>query len=260
MEQRLTVKGLNLTHRKSWREFIEIILLALILAIFIRSVFLGVFRISTSTMEPTLQRGDLIFVSKISYGLRIPFVGYQIGESLPERGDLVLFRHPEQNSEFHIKRVIGLPGDHIRIKGRTLFVNERPYQYTSLTSESFKNIRGGEFMHFYLESNGERSYQVMYATEESSVNPKAIPKKSSKSEGAKGESIKEIGPLIVPPGEIFLMGDNRDASADSRYWGSLPLRSIEGRVVSIWFSMQWPQGNQGSSWSSIRWDRMGFIQ
>lgn len=92
-------------------------------------------------------------------------------------------------------------------------------------------------MRYFQEQTGERSYAVMYAADELQQ--------------------KDIGPLVVPPGEVFLMGDNRDASADSRYWGSLPLDTIDGRVLAVWFSLDWSPGS-GSQGPQVRWERLGL--
>lgn len=218
-----------------WRDFAEVLLLAFTLALFLRTFFVGFYRVSTGSMAPSLRIGDFVWVSKISYGLKIPFTQTRFWESFPVKGDLILFRYPDQPNAVHIKRVIGLPGDNIRIHAQQVFVNDRPFDLKTLDSSIFADIPGAEFMKFYQETNGDSHYSVMFAQ-------------------AEGES-KDIGPLVVPPGEFFVMGDNRDASDDSRYWGTVPITHVEAKMKGIWFSLDW-SGTHSSNGPKFRWDRL----
>ena len=220
-----------------WRDFVEILFLAFVLALFLRTFFVGFYRVSTGSMAPNLRVGDFVWVSKIAYGVRIPFTKVRVWERLPERGDLVLFRRPDDSTTVHIKRVIGLPGDHIHIRDQQIMVNDAPFRLDAMGSMAFADIAGAEFMRFFREFNGGMDYPVMF----------------SDKIGGK----KEIGPLVVPPGGIFVIGDNRDASDDSRYWGSIPMTHVDGEMKGIWFSLQWVLEGKSPA-SRIRWDRINF--
>ena len=200
------------TQAERWRDFIEILLLAFTIALFVRTFFLGFYRISTGSMAPSLRTGDFVWVSKISYGLSIPFTNLKLFETMPRKGDLVLFRYPDQPNSVHVKRVIGLAGDYIHIKQHQVKVNDTDFVLNPIVMPQNIDLPGAEFMQFYSESNGSEVYNVMFAQN--------------------SEPSKDIGPLVVPPGEIFVMGDNRDASDDSRYWGSIPIQNIEGQVLN----------------------------
>jgi signal peptidase I len=220
-----------------WRDFFEVLILAFTLALFLRTFFVGFYRVSTGNMAPNLRVGDFVWVSKVSYGLKIPFTGLRLLETLPARGDLVLFRYPDQSTAVHIKRVIGLPGDHIHILQKQILVNDTPFKLVPIAGAEFSDVAGSEFMHFFQEDNGLKSYPVMYAQ-------------------TSGES-KDIGPLVVPPGEVFVVGDNRDASDDSRYWGSVPMTHVEAKMKGIWFSLDWSQTSKESE-PRLRWHRLKF--
>ncbi len=221
-----------------WRDFFEVLLLALSLALFLRTFIFGFYRISTGNMAPNLRTGDFVWVSKTSYGFKVPFTSMRILEKLPEKGDLVLFRYPDQPDSVHIKRVVGLPGDHILIHNHKIEINDQLIELVPIESSKFSGIMGFEFMSFYRETNGSKSYEVMY-TQGSSV-------------------AKDIGPLVVPPGEVFLIGDNRDASDDSRYWGSVPMTHIEAEMKGIWFSFEFFNADSEKQ-SKVRWDRIKLI-
>jgi signal peptidase I len=229
-----TEKG-GKTQAQRWRDFMEVLLLAFALALFLRTFLIGFYRISTGSMAPSLRVGDFVWVSKTAYGVKVPFSNLRLQESLPEKGDLVLFRYPNKPDTVHIKRVVGLPGDHISIKGQQILVNEQPFALDSVPGTEFSDISGSEFMQFYKESNGLRSYSVMFAQN-------------------KGED-KVVGPLVVPPGEVFLIGDNRDASDDSRYWGAVPMANIEAKVIGIWFSLDWSRNSRDRG-PMVRWNRI----
>ena len=220
-----------------WRDFFEVLFWAFSVALFLRLFFIGVYRVSTSSMAPTLRVGDFVWVSKASYGLSLPFTQSKLWTQWPKRGDLVLFQQPERPGVVHIKRVIGLPGDHVHIRGQQILVNDRLFAQEVEGAESYSDLPGAEFMRFYSESNGEMRYSVMFAQGPGSA--------------------AEIGPLVVPPGEIFVVGDNRDASDDSRYWGSIPLVNVEGKMKGIWFSLDRMTSTREPK-LMIRWDRIRF--
>jgi signal peptidase I len=182
-----------------------------IFAVFlIRSFVVEPFRIPSGSMIPTLHIGDFILVNKFEYGLRCP-VGYckflDIGE--PHRGDVVVFRYPRDPSTDFIKRLIGLPGDHIHYENKTLTVNGK---VAPLQPEGAYVTEGVRQL-FQEDLLGVRHDIIL--------DPERLP---------------QTFDYDVPPGQYFMMGDNRDGSYDSRYWGTVPEKDLKGRAFLIWMS------------------------
>jgi signal peptidase I len=175
-------------------------------------------------MVPTLLVGDFILVNKFTYGIRLPVVNRKIvplGD--PQRGDVMVFRYPEDPSLDYIKRVVGVPGDHIAYRDKRLYVNGEP------VPQSFAGQFGSFPVHAIerrAERLGERGYETL-------VMP-----------GRDGADLE----FYVPAGEYFVMGDNRDNSNDSRDWGMVPDRLLVGRAFVVW--MSWAPG-EGPVWSRI---------
>lgn len=217
-----------------WREYLITLILAVLCALLVRNYLMTAYKVPSGSMQPTLKSGDLIFSSRISYGFPIPFAQKKWGESQPERGDLVIFTYPNQPGVTYVKRVIGLPGDRLQIiKGR-LVLNEEPLRYEKVTKENDDNPNP-ELFEIYQEILTDHKWPVIFQ------------KKSEE---------KDFGPLVVPPGEVFLLGDNRDASDDSRYWGTVPMNQIQGRVFLIWLSFDWQKKWGGDRYPSVRWERV----
>ncbi len=195
--------------KSAFREYAEAILVALALALVIRTFFVQAFKIPSGSMLPTLQIGDHLLVNKLLYGLRVPISGQRIFDFMsPERGDIVVFVFPEDTSKDFIKRVVGIPGDTIEIRKKQLFRNG---QAVDVQQEAYAQwVRGFE--------PGTRD---------------------------------EFGPVTVPEGHVFVMGDNRDQSYDSRFWGFVPYENIKGKAFVIYWSWDgektWPRfGRIGS--------------
>ena len=210
------------------RSFFPVILLVLVL----RSFLYEPFRIPSDSMMPTLIQGDFIFVNKWRYGLRLPVVHTRIvsiGE--PARGDVIVFRKPTDPRVVLIKRLVGLPGDTIRVAGSRIFVNGTPSQiaigelYSGPKNEQYPFTRVGE------ESLGEATHGVMLDPAQASTE----------------------GEWKVPEGHYFMMGDNRNNSQDSRYRdvGFVPAANIIGKAEAIWLAINPDPG------SVLLWDRMG---
>ena len=205
-----------------------------ILAVFLlRSFVIEPFRIPSGSMLPSLYIGDFILVSKFSYGLRLPILNTQVvpvGE--PDRGDVMVFRFPQDPSTNFIKRVIGLPGDVITYRGKRLTVNGEPVavQKTELLPELTAQ-RGQRSLSSFLESLGESDHAIFLDDNRAS------------------RSLK----VIVPAGNFFVMGDNRDHSNDSRYWGFVPKENIVGKAFFVWFSWDSPGGG------GVNWHRLGTV-
>lgn len=194
------------------RAFFPVLLVVLLL----RSFIIEPFQIPSRSMEPTLDVGDFIAVSKFSYGLRLPVINTKIldtGE--PQRGDIMVFRFPGDTSINFIKRVIGIPGDRIRYQDKQLYVNGQPVPKELLD-----------------DSIGSNPVQALYRE-----NLKGVEHHILNNLNAPGPQMNEI---TVPPGHYFMMGDNRDDSNDSRYWGFVPEENIVGRAFGVW--MHWNGG------------------
>lgn len=199
----------------------------LFLVLVLRSFLYEPFQIPSGSMLPTLEVGDFILVNKYTYGLRLPVIGTKVlAVNDPQRGDVMVFKEPANPNINFIKRVIGLPGDTIRYVNKTLYVNgER-------VSESFV----GERLDDYDSRFGGRPVYRIYDETIGGVTHEIRKDLMIPNRRAEGE-------WVVPEGQYFMMGDNRDRSNDSRFWGFVPDANVVGKAVYIW--MHWP------SWTDI---------
>jgi signal peptidase I len=171
--------------------------------------------VPTGSMNPTILEGDLIFVNKIAYDLRIPLTMRRLAKwSDPERGDIVVCFSPEDGVRL-VKRVIGLPGDTIEMKNNTLFLNGRPVDYTKISRKYTELL------------SGKRKVRCVLAIEDLDGISHAVMSIPSI------EAIRSFGPVAVPQGSYFVMGDNRDSSRDSRYFGFVDRESIVGKAKGV---------------------------
>jgi signal peptidase I, bacterial type len=205
----------------------------LFVVLVLRSFIAEPFRIPSSSMMPTLLIGDFILVNKFSYGIRLPITNRKVipvGE--PQRGDVVVFRPPHQPDQDWIKRVVGLPGDTISFRGDTLYVNGEPLEYR-FEGEYVGQGRGRDMTGAAMlsEDLDGRRHQVL------EIVGYADPR---------GQ-----GEWTVPEGHYFVMGDNRDRSDDSRFWGTLPESQLRGKAFLIWMNFDSSQ----PGW--IDWGRIG---
>jgi signal peptidase I len=196
--------------KSTFREYAEAIGMALLLALFIRTFVVQAFKIPSGSMIPTLQIGDHILVNKLAYGVRVPLWGhYWVEFKTPERGDVVVFIFPEDRTKDFIKRVVGVAGDTVEIRGKKVYVNGKAV----------------DDPHAYFEGdNAPGGIQVR----------------------------DDYGPKKVPANHIFVMGDNRDKSYDSRFWGYVDLDDVKGKAFLIYWSWD---GND--RW--VRWERLGNV-
>ena len=193
------------------RENVEAILLAILLALFIRTFIVQAFKIPSGSMEDTLLIGDHILVSKFSYGIRMPFSNQTvIPVDEPERGDIVVFKFPGEPSVDYIKRVVGIPGDVVEVRGKQVFVNGKPETAPHAVHKDAYTIRG------------------------------RYPPRDN------------FGPVTVPAESVFVMGDNRDNSNDSRFWGFVDYEALRGQAFMIYWSWDREDFN-------VRWGRLGDI-
>ncbi|SDM57628.1 signal peptidase I Serine peptidase. MEROPS family S26A [Franzmannia pantelleriensis] len=194
------------------RSFFPVLLVVLLL----RSFVVEPFQIPSGSMRPTLEVGDFILVNKFTYGLRLPVVNTRVVEmNDPERGDVMVFRFPQEPSINFIKRVVGLPGDRIRYEGKQLYVNGEAVPSSLIETDPLAQP-GEELLEELLGAQAHQIYN----------NPRDP-----------GPQMRE---LEVPEGHFFTMGDNRDHSNDSRYWGFVPEENIVGRAFAVW--MHWDGG------------------
>lgn len=211
------------------KSFFPVLLAVMIL----RSFIYEPFRIPSGSMMPSLLIGDFILVNKYTYGLRLPVLHTQVTEGVrPERGDVAVFRFPNDESVDFIKRVIGLPGDHVSYYGRRLTINGKPLPVEFLKvyegqGTAKGNMQGNDV---FIEKQGDHSYTMM-------IEPD-------------GDS-RTNGELVVPEGHYFVMGDNRDNSNDSRYWGFVPEQNLVGKAVRVWMHWDWRDGGSGLDLSRI---------
>jgi len=187
------------------REYTEIIVLAVALALFVRTFFIQAFRIPSESMEDTLLVGDFLFANKFIYGPKLPFMDSRLPSIRdPRPGDIIIFKYPGDEKTDYIKRCVAVEGQVVELRDETLYVDGEPVaeDYTQYTNAS--------------------------------------------------KLLRHYGPYTVPPGHIFMMGDNRDNSADSRAWGPLDKRLVSGKAMFIYFSVD-------KETRSIRFSRIGDI-
>ncbi|MET0116379.1 MAG: signal peptidase I [Sedimenticola sp.] len=220
------------------RSFFPIILAVLVL----RSFLVEPFRIPSGSMMPTLLVGDFILVNKFSYGIKLPVINKKIidiGE--PEPGDVVVFKYPQNPQVDYIKRVVGVPGDTIGYRNKTLYVNGAPQKQDQVGIYSGTGSGAGETGSIEsIEDLNGREHNIL-------VNP-LVP------DFGYGCQVLLRGPVTVPAGHYFVMGDNRDNSNDSRCWGLVPEENLVGEAFAIW--MSW-DSNRAWSPVPIAWGRIG---
>ncbi|NRO97371.1 signal peptidase I [Paraburkholderia sp. NMBU_R16] len=214
-----------------WLEYTASFFPVILVVFLVRSFVVEPFKIPSGSMVPTLLVGDFILVNKYDYGLRLPIVNTKITAGRPlARGDVVVFRYPKDESVDYIKRVIGLPGDVVAYEDKKLTINGRPVSETPLP-DFFDEERIGYAKQFE-ESFGSRKNAILNnpAVPPFVIGAEDFPYRDNCTYNSRGVICK------VPPGHYFMMGDNRDNSADSRYWGFVPDANIVGRAFFIWMN------------------------
>jgi signal peptidase I len=212
-------------------------LFPVILVVFLlRSFLFEPFKIPSGSMIPTLLVGDLILVNKYHYGVRLPVINKKIvANHDPERGDVMVFRYPENPSVDYIKRVVGVPGDEISYRNQQLYLNGEAVPV--LTAADFFNEETLHIEKQYTEKLGKVEHNILVDRQRGSFipSPSNFPFKENCRYSGEGVTCK------VPPGHYFMMGDNRDNSQDSRYWGFVPDENIVGRAFFIWMNFSDPK-------------------
>jgi len=191
--------------KSKFREYVEIVVTAVVLALIVRALIVQSYHIPSESMEDTLLKGDFLFASKFIYGAKVPFTDYRLPAFRePKPGDIIIFKYPRDGKTDYIKRCIAIEGQTVEVRGKVLKVDG------VVMNESYtKHIRGGTVLSNY-------------------------------------------GPRTVPKGHLFVMGDNRDNSSDSREWGMLDRKYVMGKALFIYFSVQ-------KKWPWIRYKRIGDL-
>lgn len=211
------------------RAFFPVILVVFM----IRSFWVEPFKIPSGSMKPTLVVGDFILVNKYTYGLRLPVINRKVVDIDPvRRGDVVVFRYPADPSVDYIKRVIGTPGDKVVYKAKRLTVNGEavPMQASGYYTDAELNYLR---LPTYVEKLGEKNHQMMIVPAQPPVDLAQV-KQFAHRENC--EYNDDGFSCTVPAGNYFMMGDNRDQSSDSRYWGFVPDDHIKGRAFLVWMN------------------------
>ncbi|ASL45083.1 Signal peptidase I [Burkholderia sp. AD24] len=214
-----------------WLEYSASFFPVILVVFVVRSFVVEPFKIPSGSMVPTLLVGDFILVNKFEYGIRLPITNTKITEGRPlERGDVVVFRYPKDESVDYIKRVIGLPGDTIAYQDKQLTINGKPVPETALP-DYLDDERMGYAKQFEEDLDGRKNAILNNpAVPPFIVGAEDYPYRDNCTYNARGVICK------VPPGNYFMMGDNRDNSADSRYWGFAPDKNVVGRAFFIWMN------------------------
>jgi len=228
----------------------------------LRSFIYEPFQIPSGSMMPTLLVGDFILVEKFSYGIKEPvWQNTLIPVDLPKRGDVAVFKYPEDPRVDYIKRVVGLPGDRIVYKDKRLYLveackNTQCGPYKALNMKYLNDAAYPEeqnTVQVYSEMLGEVAHKIL-------INPARVEHVSSYFQQP-GTYVYE---WVVPQGHYFMMGDNRDNSRDSRYWGFVPEKNLVGKAVATWISFEFYRNNDGllPTWipSGVRFNRIGGIK
>jgi len=233
------------------KEALALVLIGFLVIIF-RSVVFEPFKIPTGSMIPSLRIGDFILVNKFAYGVKLPFsdltIGsinldpiYLFGKKDVKRGDVIVFKYPKDPSINYIKRVIGLPGETVEIKNKKVFINGFPLEEAKLDGELFMKTMDEKY-----RDNKLAFYQV-------NLKGKNFDYQIDEDNFFK----VDYGKRKIPEGHYFVMGDNRDFSYDSRYWGVVPHKNIKGQAFLVWLSINSPDNSAESF--SFRSERIGEL-
>jgi len=214
--------------KSGWKSF----LMTLFAVLAFRAFVAEAYSIPSGSMIPTLQVGDRIFVNKFVYGLRVPFLGWKLGARSPSRGEVVVFVHPKDGIDL-IKRVVAVAGDTVELKDGQVWVNGQPVANQHVSADCKYTDYDDQSDQWSVRACDEWRESLGGATFTTLRDPTRSP--------------SEMAPVKVPEGSFFVLGDNRDNSNDSRYWGFVPINLVKGRAMFVWWSSGGPDG--------VRWSR-----
>ncbi len=207
-------KGNRDFRKKLVKDYLEPIVIAVLIALFVRAFIVQAFKIPSSSMEPTLLVGDYILVNKFIYGLRIPLLDAKVFQfKKPQRGDMIVFIFPKDPSKDFIKRVIGTEGEKVEIIHNKIYINDR------MIDDPWGHFKGSGWEAYF-------------------------------------SSMQNFGPVVVPKDSLFVMGDNRYNSEDSRFWGFLNVNAVLGKAFVIYFSWD---SHAENLFEKVRWSRIGKL-
>jgi signal peptidase I len=218
-------------------EWAKILVVSVLLFGLIRTFFVEAFKIPSGSMERTLQVGDFLLVNKLVYGAEVPFTHKRLPRLRePQRGDVIVFEYPEDPTKNFVKRLVGVPGDTVQMRDGSLIRNGR------LVTERYVEHTEPDMDPAPEDFRWQRDYVVRSAEASTGYHP----------------SRNNWGPLVVPKGNYFVLGDNRDNSLDSRYWGFVPDSLVKGRPFVIYYSYSPDSSDRSFAWlTHIRWTRLG---
>lgn len=239
LKQRATKGKGNENFIISWAyDFWPVLAIVLVL----RSFFFEPYNIPSDSMVPTLETGDYILVNKYQYGVRLPITNTKfLSVNKPNRGDVIVFRYPPQPSISYIKRVVGVPGDHIVYNNGQLIINDKKIPLESVNVEREKDVLDtpksiyhyetlGEHKHLVRNLEGQNSLITQFNFAQSKNDLPFVAKENDLFVKSNGQSWE----VTVLEGQYFAMGDNRDQSADSRFWGFVPEENLTGKAIYVW--------------------------
>ena len=228
----------ELSKKEKFKKEFKSITLIIIVVFTFRSVFFEPFRIPSGSMIPTLMIGDFILVNKFSYGFKVPFSDislfglnwdpiYLFGQERPERGDVIVFKYPDDPSINYIKRLVGLPGDEIEIKDKIVYVNGKSLPMKEFPGKEIMEDMDEKFKYYNLKFYKSQTGDHEHIVQLDSDNFYRV----------------DMDKRKIPKNHYFVMGDNRDFSSDSRSWGYVEHKNIKGEAILVWFSMILPFGD-----------------
>jgi len=218
-----------------WVEYAKSFFPVILIVFCIRSFLVEPFKIPSGSMIPTLQVGDFILVNKFTYGIRLPIINRKIVPlNDPQRGDVMVFHYPENPSVYYIKRVVGVPGDVVEYSHKRLTING--VEQVQQAEGDYNYVESGlNFVHTeqYLETLGERKHSLLVNPDMPDVHLGSVAEFKGKENCVYNQDVIRC---TVPADQYFMMGDNRDNSRDSRYWGFVPDNQIVGKAFFVWMN------------------------